>query len=778
MNLSLKLFKATPSQLPPALLLELTTWMTKTPTYAEVAMRPGCVHLSTMALLSPPEIEALCDDVRGAVRRLGVCSRVGDGGGAGEAMMLQVGNRNKKKEKAAIVLDRSVRMILDVSASAPVLLVPEAKAVYPLAVTPQYSGTFMVLGNGIVGGIEETAVYCRSHGAFAQLEVLDSSGSGCEEEEEEEESCTSPPKTAPATGLGWIQVAVPHLQQGGYCIEFGNDPFMSPPVAFCVLDDEAAVAELSQLEQHYCTDNGEAVAAFIQKVGLLSRVRARVDGPLDSYLHEDVVGRVGAVAAEVATHSLLRGWPALLRLALDVLAVASRTPEQGFQRIEEALRCSKGGGGDSGEAEDAFITPLIAAVASQVPQCISVLSEWAEKHQCMVVVAEPLAFHLVPGLRDPCAMAVALMKHVPGSMKAWSASLEVPFALTTTTALSVALALGAEDLLQLLVAAHVPEAVDALMSVQSASLGVNTTQPAVVNGEVKYTTTVETTTGRDESNVASTSSSMTPTPKAEEEEDDDDDELHQPSISISTRDLLPPLLASAWGTLLGALSFFTRQPSPHQAALALYHFLLAVILPSLLPERLALGAALLAAVTSASSAATTSGPFLAWSMLRSTLLAVLAINLNRSSLMAQVRSGALQYFGQSPAVRAVISGAWVWAVAGHLSLGQSQHSSLSVLNGTLSLLPLPDLHSSKGGWTRLCGAVVAALCFTVFVPSCFGQILDVAGYQSRRRGSGRGDDGDDDDDTRAVEEAMLLLAMRKKQSASLTRKLVHAAGTA
>ena len=43
-QLSMKFFKTTPQQLPPGLLEELRSWMVKTPTYSELATRPGCVH--------------------------------------------------------------------------------------------------------------------------------------------------------------------------------------------------------------------------------------------------------------------------------------------------------------------------------------------------------------------------------------------------------------------------------------------------------------------------------------------------------------------------------------------------------------------------------------------------------------------------------------------------------------------------------------------------------------------------------------------------------------
>lgn len=50
--LSAKLFGSSPDRLPEGLIASLKNWMSKTPTYVEIAKRPGCVHLSYTLLMS------------------------------------------------------------------------------------------------------------------------------------------------------------------------------------------------------------------------------------------------------------------------------------------------------------------------------------------------------------------------------------------------------------------------------------------------------------------------------------------------------------------------------------------------------------------------------------------------------------------------------------------------------------------------------------------------------------------------------------------------------
>lgn len=46
LRLSVKLFNATPTDLPPGLREQLTSWLCATPAGAECFIRPGCVHLT------------------------------------------------------------------------------------------------------------------------------------------------------------------------------------------------------------------------------------------------------------------------------------------------------------------------------------------------------------------------------------------------------------------------------------------------------------------------------------------------------------------------------------------------------------------------------------------------------------------------------------------------------------------------------------------------------------------------------------------------------------
>jgi hypothetical protein len=159
--------------------------------------------------------------------------------------------------------------------------------------------------------------------------------------------------------------------------------------------------------------------------------------------------------------------------------------------------------------------------------------------------------------------------------------------------------------------------------------------------------------------------------------------------------------------------------------LFVYQFVLTVLLPSLLPERIALGAAVLPAVVVASYSTVNRGAAeMVWSMFCAALMALMAISLNKSAAMASVRASAYEMLCSSPRIRAVVSTLWLLAVTNSLGLSRLQNAALCFVNSTICLIPLAVVNSGKEAWFRMTGAAISSLFLVVCVPELVKRVLE------------------------------------------------------
>jgi len=772
MTLSLKLFKMTPAQLPSGLLHELTAWMTKTPTYSEIAMRPGCIHLTTSTLSTESERtlldSSICNTVHRVLRNtgLGVCGSTAD-----EALLLQM--QSADGPKAAIVRDGELKMVLDLATTDSTHRppVPSLFLVRPLAATPDYNGCFLLLGQGMDSN-ENDQIFCRNQCQNAQVEVINRGPALLDENNSD----------ASGTGGGWVQVAVPHLNAGGYAMEIARGPFVSSPIGFVVLEDPLAVAEVRQLETD--PDGVSDVIAFIQKLGVVVQMRKRVDNDvsLSMEMHDETVDRIAQVAQEVAAVSLKKGWPAVLRLVLPVIAAATPAA-QGLESVSRLLGTG--------------VTPLSAAVVSGDAALVEVLAAWAAVHGIGLFNAEKSAaswglsaLHLAAMLNNPCPIATMLNKWVNGAIPAWS----VVQPAAGVSPLSIAASLGQVDLLQMLVLQGVPCAAEALSAIYKLrNLMANSSSEELFQQKISKVAeqqgklferdqgSTDNTNerhsppfitepppwysfcgdeeGASSSNSTSVRSSKLSSPHRLEDlsrqpsvvlgmalnevmNDSDqaglDATIRAASITarnISDRQTRRRIIAadSYFSVAAAAIApAFTTAAAKRSLLFFMYHLVLTVLLPALLPERIALGAAVLPAVVVASFTSYDHG-FL--EMLRSSfcaaLMTLLAISLNRSSAMAQVRASAFNMLCSSPRVRVVLSTLWLLALTSTLGLSSLQNVALFLTNSILCLVPLPAVSSGKEAWLRMTGAASIALSLAVCVPIIMRKLLE-------RRAAGEG----------------------------------------
>lgn len=693
MTLSLKLFKATPAQLPPGLLHELTAWMTKTPTYGEVAMRPGCVHTSNTVLTTAAERQSVQSDIRYAVQRMYGSSLLRDGGEMAEMALVQM--HSNKGTQAAVVLDGRVKMILDMEGDAPgTVAVPTPVAVRPLAVTPSHTDSFSIISQTVTDP-EHDRVFCRSHGDNAQLEVL---GRGL---------------VAGGKDGGYVRVGLPGLVEGSYVFEFARGPLVSSPVAVLVLNNEAAVKEVRQLESD---PFGVAdVPAFVQKLGLVARMSACVAAEC-TWNHQfpgDVIARFGQLTSEVAAVCLLRGWPALLECALPVLD-AIMPADEVVKSVEDLMA-----GG---------LSVLEAAVVSGNPRLVEVVCKWAQE-QGVVLISDALntesglsAFHLVAMLREPCPVAAVLQAWVPRAAECWSKVTQG----AEVSSLSVASALMQRDLLRMLASEGVPLAAEMLVRMHKGQ-GAASKDGSELSDVLALLSDSSSSSGDDQPS----SSSCCVCDKNKMGIASVADANHQVSLppnSLHSSNLLNQRSAAA--------------PSPHlRSLLVFYHLVVAVLLPALLPENMAVGAALLPAVVTAASCGSDSALEITFAMVQATIMAVLSVGLNKSSVMGYARAGATAAMCNNSSVRAVLGLMWVAVIACHLPLTVAQQSILFVTNIAALLFPAPAASTCRDAWVRMIGAAGACMMLALVVPLATCKLLWLAGYPVRRgrRANGLGE---------------------------------------
>ena len=762
MTLSLKLFKMTPAQLPPGLLHEFTAWMLKTPTYSEIAMRPGCIHVTTSILSTETERaqldKSVCNTVQRYLRNTGL-----RGSSAAEALLLQI--QSADCPKAAIVLDGELKMVLDLatadSAHHPPL--PSLLSVQPLAATPDYKGSFLVLGRGMDFN-KNDRIFCRSKCHNAQIEVINRGAALVDEIN----------RDASGTGGGWLQVAVPHLHAGGYAMEIARGPFVSSPIGFVVLEDPLAVAEVRQLE----SDSGGVVdvIAFTQKLGVVVQMRKHIDNgvSLTTEMQDETVERIAQIAQEVAAVSLKKGWPAVLRLALPVIA-AVMPAAQGLECVSRLLGTG--------------VTPLSAAVVSGNATLVKVLAAWATVHDVGLLFnaeesaaswgfAQHGSLHLVAMLNDPCPIATALNQWVARAITAWSV---VPPAAGVSP-LSIAASLGQDDLLQMLVLQGVPYAAEALSAMyKQRDLMAHSSPEQVLQQKIKKIAEQQRKLyERDQGINSDTNKCPSTLPRNSFYGDDEGaSSSNSPSIQSSqissphSLDVLsrePSLMshhmslhealhendqAAGLDATMMAATIISRNakckrtkrrknissdssavvvaaiaPARTVAAtkrsflLFICHSVLTVLLPALLPERIALGAAVLPALVVGSYTSFDQGPSeMFWSSFFAAMMAVMAVSLNRSTAMAQVRASAFNLLCSIPHVRALLSTLWLLAMANTLGLSRLQDAAFVFINCTLCLVPLPAVSSGNQAWLRMTGAASIALLLAVCVlPIALGKL--------------------------------------------------------
>ncbi|KAL4451665.1 hypothetical protein ABPG75_007327 [Micractinium tetrahymenae] len=417
-SLSLKLFNCTPDRLPSNILEQLEKWMVQNTSLLEGATRPGCVHLSVSALMSGAEFAALSESFTGMVQRLAS----GGLGGVRTSILAQLDGH-------AALLDESQEQLLQLDLAASAGVAPELCSVRPLAVTPCYSGPIMVTGRNI--GDPQDMLFCRNGDAFPTTEVL---GRGVL-------------LRCPTAGdKHWALLRIPSLEEGCLRLEAQRGLFISAPHSLLVLDDEAAVAELRQLETADCA--APEVAELLHRLGAVLRFERALRQAGEAAVDAELLARVARAAQELAATCLLRGWGAVLRHMLP-LACAGSAPEAAVAGIEAHLAGM----------------PLLHAAGKPTltgcPAVVWALGQWAAAAGLPLSLEASwggglTALHVATLLRQPEGTALALTELFPAAAPAvWAAACSQH---GQETPLSLACRLNKRQLLRALAAHSVPAA--------------------------------------------------------------------------------------------------------------------------------------------------------------------------------------------------------------------------------------------------------------------------------------------------------------------------------
>ncbi|GAB4824211.1 hypothetical protein N2152v2_011257 [Parachlorella kessleri] len=338
-TLSLKLYQCTPDQLPPELRNELESWVTRSSTFIEESLKPGCIHLTLTALLDQEEAGLLDTDFQGRLEAL----LTQDGSSAlgsslaGGAVLAQYGTQAVLLQEGAVVESLDLSQAHPPYSPFPVTPSgtasrrpgstskgrslcggtppPELVDVWPLAVTLGYAGTFKVAAQGYAGA-SRAEIFCRHKGEYPMLEVL---GKGHRGPQQEEYSHQIGSAGASAAGeLEVLELRMRHgLEVGSYQLEAQSGCLVGPrQLAFVVVPYEAAALELRQLE----TDSrGIAdVPGLLQQVGMVLQYLDATRSTTGSNSGSTSVGRVGP------------GSGALCALTAATLAAPTAAPRAAF----------------------------------------------------------------------------------------------------------------------------------------------------------------------------------------------------------------------------------------------------------------------------------------------------------------------------------------------------------------------------------------------------------------------------------------------------------------
>ena len=279
--------------------------------------------------------------------------------------------------------------------------VPQVCAIIPVAMMLQAPQPLTLLGTCLSG--DQDVVVCRRGKDTPDLGVLKSGPSTGlqqqqnkqnQEEEEEEETYTS-------RGLAageYVHFSLIEVKEGLHSVEIQKGSLLSPSsVSFLVLDDEAAVVELRQLEIN--SSGVESVSAFVQSVGIvLEHLRVKKNHPNDSNASPAAAIEVALLAARIATTAVVRRWPALLRLISPAVSVSAMNTTM----LQLTTPDMKG------------VTLLHLAACSGCVDVVAALVDWAATsvdYEWGCEGAGPLGItplHIAAVLDDGAAMSAAL----------------------------------------------------------------------------------------------------------------------------------------------------------------------------------------------------------------------------------------------------------------------------------------------------------------------------------------------------------------------------------
>ncbi|PSC75071.1 squamosa promoter-binding 15 isoform B [Micractinium conductrix] len=418
-DLSLKLFGATPADLPTSLRDELASALQLAPTVMLSSIRTDTVCLSTSPLASRPELEAL-GGVSGGVAGVvvGAVARVQAAAGRPAKVLCQAGASVSAADSSAL------------AHSTLPALPPLRVASPPVALAGGGPLQAVLVGWGIAGA--GTTLHCRSRGHTVVLTVLQArrGGGGDDGDEELDEPGTpstteNPSLAAPSSSDGGsrsrgpapldargappsqaalllervelaggedaVVVTLPAALAWGLVeFEAAQGALLSTSAPLLVLPRQASAAarELRDQLAAAAAAGGWSDASLLRHLGFLLHAAQRHSHPGAAGLETAAAHRLHRLARHLAVFCMQQGWPATAALLLPALAVragggggSARGAERTVSKDEDAplgvdsIRAAQEAATDAGVVgkETEQLEALLAGLAAQQQQ------QWGEE---------------------------------------------------------------------------------------------------------------------------------------------------------------------------------------------------------------------------------------------------------------------------------------------------------------------------------------------------------------------------------------------------------------
>lgn len=358
--LSLKLFNLAPEDLSIRLLQALQNWMASNPAAVEGAMRPGCLHIGMSALLTCPEVERMHLTFAAFMEKLSAQLT----SGALVHMSLVSGHT-----KTAVMSPGGLHIILDRKAG-DIGVVPEIVSISPIAVVPNYEGTFFIESTCD----KHVKVFCRKYCSYTMLEVVK------------------------YHDRGKIEVNIPDISSSGlYTFDLECETLVSAPYGVVVIPNAAAAAELCTLE--WCPLKfgiAQDKVIFMQTVGMVVQYLGHPN-KAKAY-DEDHLRRVAGAAHEIMAACIVADWPALARFIFPACTAGHIEPRIAVSGITRALN---------------GVDPFYLAIITEMTSVLAILLEFALENKDSYELP-PLILHLAVLLRNPKPVITKMLEAYPG----------------------------------------------------------------------------------------------------------------------------------------------------------------------------------------------------------------------------------------------------------------------------------------------------------------------------------------------------------------------------